>query len=178
MIIQHLHAISIAYGESKAAEIALRFLSTIKIDAPRNVSSFFLLIMLLYFQLSLFMAFVNTTVTFHPLMLNYMYREFSCLKTMIDQSQSNNVDRIALHINFLNNLRTILDWEIPADEKEVKELPRVDSSDRDERWDRYAYTYFKLYPGEHIGEVLTTIFADSSKLSLELRNVNSGADIS
>ncbi|CAI2348844.1 unnamed protein product [Caenorhabditis sp. 36 PRJEB53466] len=136
-VIRHLHAISIANGEAKAAEIALRFLMTISYNETN--------------YMYILMAFINTTVPFYPSMIEYMFREFDSLKTLIEMSiPEEDFDVTKLHLNLIHNLRTLIEWETNS----------VHGNSH--------FAHLRIYPGEHIGRVLSTILSDSFKLTNDL----------
>uniref|UniRef100_A0A8R1E980 INTS5_C domain-containing protein n=1 Tax=Caenorhabditis japonica TaxID=281687 RepID=A0A8R1E980_CAEJA len=132
LIIRHLHAIAIANGEMKAAEIVLRFLMTMSYRKAEFMC--------------ILAAFINSTAKFFPSMVGLMFREFSSLKTLIEQSLPLDANRTQLLINLLNNFRTLLDWEISAP------------------FDRNFFECLKIYPAEHIGSVLNRVLADTSEV--------------
>ncbi|EGT49107.1 hypothetical protein CAEBREN_11330 [Caenorhabditis brenneri] len=150
-IIRHLHAMSVAADEMKAAEIALRFLMT----TPHEKSD------LLY----VLMAFLKTTVPIYPKLMTCMWREFSGLKIFIEQSfdveDTARQDKFRIHKNLLRNVRTILDWEFND-----AHTPEGN-----------AYSFWEIYPGQYMGPVLNSILSESNKYCYELMEANRIAEV-
>ncbi|CAI5444754.1 unnamed protein product [Caenorhabditis angaria] len=137
-IIRHLHAIAIANGISKASEIVLRFLLTISHETPQ-----FIYIMT---------AYITVTHKFFPKMMENVYSEFFAQKTIIEMSLPDDIDRSKLHLNLLNNLRILFEWDASLEESNPN-------------------SFLGFYPGNKIGSVLNIIMDDSLKFLNEETNL-------
>ncbi|CAB3397457.1 unnamed protein product [Caenorhabditis bovis] len=133
-IIRHLHAIAISFGEMKASEITFRFLLTIDFSEPK--------------YMYVLMAYISTTAPFFPTFMDYMYREMDALKTLVEFGFPDDSDKWKFHLNLLNNLRVLFEWDAASE----------DSS---------PIAFLRVYPGETIGELLNTILADSILIANE-----------
>ncbi|KAF1755469.1 hypothetical protein GCK72_022038 [Caenorhabditis remanei] len=151
-IIRHLHAISIAFHETKAAEIALRFIMTIRFTEPN--------------YLYIFMSYLSATVPFYPKLMETMWREFSSLKMLIENSfdaeDLEKQNKTKIHLNILYNIRQLLEWEFTTEPSEREPIR--------------PYAYWKLYPGQYVGAVLNSLLGETNKLCWELMEKNKSGD--
>lgn len=145
VIVRHLHAISVANDETKAAEIALRFIMSIGYKDPS-------------LQLHIFMSYLYATVPYFPNMLSTMWREFGGLKLLIEDSfegeHLEKRDKTKTHLNILHNIRQLIEWELAPEQLEKPEPNR-------------PFAYWDLFPGEHIGSLLNQVFRETNKLCYE-----------
>uniref|UniRef100_A0A1I7UMD5 Fanconi anemia group I protein n=1 Tax=Caenorhabditis tropicalis TaxID=1561998 RepID=A0A1I7UMD5_9PELO len=141
-IVRHLHAIAIAYSESKAAEIALRFLMTTSYEKPD--------------LLHVLMAYLQCTVPFYPKLMDHMWQEYEGLRILIEQNFSGEdrkkQEKKTIHKNLLRNIRILLDWEFHDGYTA----------------DGNTYSFWHLYPGEHLGLILNSLLSESNEICWEL----------
>ncbi|CAD6198692.1 unnamed protein product [Caenorhabditis auriculariae] len=103
LLIRHLHAVAIAFGEMKAAEIVLRILMTTPEDKPQF--------------LYLFTAFLTSTAKFFPNIMEIFYKEMFALKMMVENDMDLAPEgQNEMRANLARNVRILLDWESMADD--------------------------------------------------------------
>ncbi|RCN32773.1 hypothetical protein ANCCAN_21408 [Ancylostoma caninum] len=96
-VIRYLHAVSIIYGETKAAEIICRFIVGC-VEAQ---------------SLSALCAFLSTVVPYYPNVMRPAYESLTNVMRMVDKEKD--VSRSSI-LRVLNNIRVLLEWEQTAED--------------------------------------------------------------